>query len=44
MLIEEEIIFASGATASINLVAYSWGKRYLKQNDEIIITIARTSC
>ena len=37
---EKEIIFTSGATASINLVAYSWGKRYLKQNDEIIITIA----
>ena len=35
-----EIIFTSGATASINLVAYSWGVENLSPNDEIILTIA----
>ncbi len=37
---EKEIIFSSGATASINLVAYSWGLQNLKKGDEIILTIA----
>ena len=37
---EDEIIFTSGATAAINLVAYSWGNENLKENDEIILTIA----
>ena len=37
---EKEIIFTSGATASINLVAYSWGMENLSTNDEIILTIA----
>jgi len=37
---EKEIIFTSGATASINLVAYSWGMENLSPNDEIILTIA----
>ena len=37
---EKEIIFTSGATASINLVAYSWGMENLSANDEIILTIA----
>ncbi len=35
-----EIIFTSGATSAINLVAYSWGKNFLKENDEVIVTIA----
>lgn len=33
----EEIIFTSGATASINLVAYSFGEAFIKEGDEIII-------
>ena len=37
---ENEIIFTSGATAAINLVAYSWGRKFLNEDDEIIITIA----
>ena len=37
---EKEIIFTSGATAAINLVAYSWGMKNLMPGDEIIITIA----
>ena len=37
---EKEIIFTSGATAGINLVAYSWGIKNIKKDDEIIITIA----
>ena len=37
---ENEIIFTSGATAAINLVAYSWGRKFLNKDDEIIITIA----
>ncbi len=34
-----EIIFTSGTTASINLVAYSFCQRYLKQNDVIMISM-----
>ena len=37
---ENEVIFTSGATAAINLVAYSWGLKNLSSGDEIIITIA----
>ena len=37
---ENEIIFGSGATQLINLIANSWGRKFLKQDDEIIITIA----
>ncbi len=33
-----EIIFTSGATDSINIVAYSFGEAYVKKNDEIIIS------
>jgi len=33
-----EIIFTSGATEAINLVAYSWGENNLKAGDEIVIT------
>lgn len=33
----EEIIFTSGTTASINLVACSFGERYISEGDEIII-------
>ncbi|MGW8316276.1 MAG: aminotransferase class V-fold PLP-dependent enzyme [Bacteroidales bacterium] len=33
-----EIIFTSGATGSINAVAFSFGERYVKKDDEIVIT------
>ena len=33
-----EIIFTSGATDSINTVAYSFGEAYVKENDEIIVS------
>ncbi len=34
----EEIIFTRGATESINLVAYAWGRANLKEGDEILLT------
>jgi cysteine desulfurase/selenocysteine lyase len=34
----DEIIFTKGTTESINLVAHSWGKTFLQEGDEIIIT------
>lgn len=34
----KEIIFTSGATASINLVAYSWGEAFITNGDEIIVS------
>jgi cysteine desulfurase/selenocysteine lyase len=34
----EEIIFTSGTTASINLVARSWGDANVRADDEIILT------
>ena len=34
----KEIIFTSGATQSINLVAHSYGRKFIKRGDEIIIT------
>lgn len=37
---ENEVIFTSGTTASINLVAYSFGVKYIKEGDEIIISEA----
>lgn len=33
-----EIIFTKGTTDSINLVANSFGRKYIKENDEIIIS------
>jgi cysteine desulfurase / selenocysteine lyase len=35
---EHEIIFTKGTTDSINLVAFSFGERYIKEGDEIIIS------
>ncbi len=35
---KSEIIFTSGTTQSINLVAYSFGKRFIQPGDEIIIS------
>lgn len=34
-----EVVFTKGATESINLVASSFGKRFLKEGDEVIVTI-----
>jgi cysteine desulfurase/selenocysteine lyase len=34
----EEIIFTSGTTGSINGIAFSFGERYIKTGDEIIIS------
>ncbi len=34
----EEIVFTSGATASVNLVAYSFGEKFVGEGDEIIVT------
>jgi len=36
--LSQEIIFTSGTTESINLVANSYGKKYIKSGDEIIIS------
>jgi len=35
----EEIIFVRGTTEAINLVAYSWGLRNLKPEDEVLLTL-----
>ncbi len=35
---KEEIIFTSGTTASINLVAFSFGELFVSEGDEIIVT------
>ena len=34
----EEVIFTSGATASINLVAYAWSERFLMEGDNIVVS------
>lgn len=34
----EEIVFTSGATASINLVAYAWSRRFLHRGDNIVVS------
>ncbi len=34
----EEVIFTKGTTESINLVAYSWGRKNIHAGDEIIIS------
>ena len=36
----EEIVFTSGATASINLVAFSFGEAFVKEGDEILVTVS----
>ena len=36
----EEIVFTSGATASINLVAYSFGEAFVRAGDEILVSEA----
>lgn len=34
----EEVVFTSGATASINLVAYAWCEKFLHAGDNIVIS------
>ena len=34
----QEIIFTAGTTASINAIAFSFGERYIKPHDEIIVS------
>lgn len=35
----DEIIFTSGSTEALNLVAYGWAMKHLKQGDEIILSL-----
>lgn len=35
---EDEIVFTHGATESINLVVASWGRAFLKEGDEVVLT------
>ena len=35
---EKQVLFTRGTTESINLVANSWGRKFLKEGDEILIT------
>jgi cysteine desulfurase/selenocysteine lyase len=34
----DEVVFTSGTTASINMIAESWGRDTLKSGDEIVVT------
>jgi cysteine desulfurase/selenocysteine lyase len=34
-----EVIFTSGATMSINLVAHGWGRKFLRPGDEILLNL-----
>ncbi len=34
----QEVIFTRGATESINLVAYSWGRKFITEGDEILVS------
>jgi len=36
----EEIVFTSGATAAINLVAFSFGEAFVHEGDEVIVSTA----
>lgn len=35
-----EIVFTSGATAAVNLVAFSFGEAFIHEGDEIIVSVA----
>lgn len=32
-----EVVFTAGSTMSLNMVAHSWGRKFLKQGDEIVL-------
>lgn len=34
----QEVVFTRNATEAVNLVAYSWGRKFLKPGDEILIS------
>jgi len=36
----EEIVFTSGTTAAVNLVAFCFGEAFLKEGDEVVVTEA----
>lgn len=36
----EEIVFTSGTTASVNLVAFSFGEAFVSEGDEVIVSVA----
>ena len=36
----EEIVFTAGATSAINLVAFSFGEAFVKEGDEVLVTVA----
>ena len=36
----EEVIFTSGTTAAVNLVAFSFGEAFVKEGDEVLVTEA----
>ena len=38
--LREEIVFTSGATAAVNLVAFSFGEAFVQEGDEIIVSVA----
>lgn len=33
-----EVVFTSGATAAVNLVAFSFGETFIKEGDEVVVT------
>jgi len=35
----EEVVFVRGTTEAVNLVAYAWGLRNLKKDDEVIVSL-----
>lgn len=35
---EDEIVFTGGATEALNLVASSWGRTFLRDGDEVVVT------
>ena len=35
----EEIVFTSGATAAVNLVAFSFGEAFVREGDEIVVSV-----
>ena len=37
---KEEVVFTSGTTDSLNMIAYGWALNYLHEGDEILITVA----
>ena len=35
---EDEVVFTGGATEALNLVIASWGRSFLKEDDEVVVT------